>query len=87
MSGLHRNIQHIVEFHQYCNLFELVHQARKAEHQLQQDMKFNRGVSFSTKGAASGSNFTPRGSVSKSTISNSSLVHALAILELLVAKR
>jgi hypothetical protein len=31
MSGLHCNIQHIVEFQQYRNLIELVHQASKAE--------------------------------------------------------
>jgi len=72
MSGLHHNIQLIVEFQQYRNLVELVHQASKAERQLQQDMKSNRGVSFRTKSAASGSKFTPRGSVSKGTISNSS---------------
>jgi hypothetical protein len=34
MSGLHRNIQRIVEFQQYGNLIELVHQASKAERQL-----------------------------------------------------
>jgi len=37
MSGLHHNIQHIVEFQQYHNLVELVHQASKAERQLQQE--------------------------------------------------
>jgi hypothetical protein len=31
MSGLHRNIQRIVEFQQYRDLIELVHQASKAE--------------------------------------------------------
>ena len=70
--GLHCNIQRIVEFEQYRNLVELVHQASKPEHQLQQDMKSSRGASFSTKSAASGSKFTQRCSVSKSTISNSS---------------
>jgi hypothetical protein len=34
MSGLYRNIQRIVEFQQYHNLIELVHQASKAKHQL-----------------------------------------------------
>ncbi|XP_022682409.1 uncharacterized protein LOC111257333 [Setaria italica] len=60
MSGLHRNIQRIVELQQYRNLIELVHQASKAERQLQQDMKPNRGVSFSSRSAPSGSKFTPR---------------------------
>jgi hypothetical protein len=54
MSGLHRNIQCIVEFQQYRNLIELVHQASKAQRQLQQDMKSNRGVSFSTRSTPSG---------------------------------
>jgi hypothetical protein len=34
MSGLHHNIQRIVEFQQYGNLIELVHHASKAERQL-----------------------------------------------------
>ena len=72
MSGLHHNIQRIVEFQQYRNLIELVHQASKAERQLQQDMKSNRGVSFNTRSTPSGSKFTPRGSASRGTISNSS---------------
>lgn len=72
MSGLHRNIQRIVEFQQYRNLIELVHQASKAERQLQQDMKSNRGVSFSTKNAASGSKFTSRGSGNRGAFSSSS---------------
>ena len=72
MSWLHHIIQRIVELQQYRNLVELVHQASKVERQMQKDMKSNRGVSFSTKSAASGRKFTPRGSVSKGTIFNSS---------------
>jgi hypothetical protein len=34
MSGLHRNIQRIVEFQPYHNLIELVHQASKADMQM-----------------------------------------------------
>ena len=34
MAGLHRNIQHIVEFQPYRHLIDLVHQASKAECQL-----------------------------------------------------
>ena len=49
-----------------------MHQASKAERQLQQDMKSNRGVSFSTRSIPSGSKFTLRGSASRGTISNSS---------------
>jgi hypothetical protein len=72
MSGLHHHIQGIVEFQQYRNLIELVHQASKVERQLRQDMKSNRGVSFSTRSTPSGSKFIPRGSKSRGTISNSS---------------
>jgi hypothetical protein len=60
MSSLHRNIQRIVEFQQYCNLIELVHQARKIETQLQQDIKMSRAGPFNVKGAASASKFRPR---------------------------
>jgi hypothetical protein len=49
MASLHRNIQRPVEFHTYCNLIDLVHQASKAEHQLQQDMEFNQGGLLSTR--------------------------------------
>jgi hypothetical protein len=35
MSELHRNIQRIVEFQQYYNFIELVHQASNTERQLQ----------------------------------------------------
>ena len=72
MSGLHQNIQHIIEFQQYRNFIELVHQASKVERQLQQDMKSNRGVSFSTRSTPSGSKFTPRSSASRGIIFNSS---------------
>jgi cysteinyl-tRNA synthetase len=52
MSGLHRNIQHIVEMQQYRNLIELVHQASKAERQLQQDIKISRAAPFREKGTS-----------------------------------
>ncbi len=71
MSGLHRNIQRIVEFQQYRNLIELVHQASKAKRKLQQDTKTNRAETFNAKGASSGSKFTPRSNAGRSTITNS----------------
>jgi hypothetical protein len=71
MAGLHRNIQRIVEFQPYRHLIDLVHQASKAEHQLQQDMKSNRGT-FSTKGTPSGGKFTPRANANRGAITNSS---------------
>jgi hypothetical protein len=72
MSGLHRNIQHIVGMQQYHNLIELVHQASKAERQLQQDIKISRAAPFSAKGTSSANKYTPRGSAGLGTISNSS---------------
>ena len=63
MAGLHRNIQRTMEFQSYRNLIELVHQASKAEHQLQQDTKNNRGGLCSTRAAPSTNKFTPRTNV------------------------
>jgi hypothetical protein len=71
VSSLHRNIQRIVEFQQYYNLIELVHQASKDERQLQQDIKMSRARPLDVKGAASASKFTPR-SASRSIVNNSS---------------
>jgi len=71
MAGLHRNIQRIVEFQPYRHLIDLVHQASKAERQLQQDMKSNRGT-FRTKGTPSGGKFTPRANANRGAITNSS---------------
>jgi hypothetical protein len=70
MSGLHRNIHCIVEFQLYRNLIELVHQASKVERQLQQDMKSNRGGSFSAKNTPSASKFTPRTNANRGSNSN-----------------
>jgi hypothetical protein len=71
MSGLHHNIQCTVEFQQYRNLIELVHQASKAERQLQQDITMSRAGPFNVKGAASTSKFTPR-SAGRGIVNNSS---------------
>jgi hypothetical protein len=71
MYGLHRNIQCIVEFQQYHNLIELVHQASKAQRQLQQDIKMSRAGPFNAKGAASASKFTPK-SDGRGIVNNSS---------------
>jgi hypothetical protein len=60
-----------VEFQQYRNLIELVHQASKAKRQLQQDIKISRVGPFNVKGAASASKFTPR-SASRGIVNNSS---------------
>jgi hypothetical protein len=71
MSGLHHNIQHIVEFQQYHNLIELVHHASKAKRQLQQDIEMSRAGPFNVNGAISASKFTPR-SAGQCIINNSS---------------
>jgi len=49
MARLHRNIQRIVEFQPYRHLIDLVHQATKAERQLQQDVKSSKSLSFGTR--------------------------------------
>jgi hypothetical protein len=72
MSGLHHNIQRIVEFQPYRNLIEFVHQASEAEWQLQEDMKSNRGGSFSAKITPSASKFTPTTNANRGSNSNSS---------------
>jgi polyribonucleotide nucleotidyltransferase len=46
IAGLHRNIQRIVEFQPYQSLIDLVHQATKAERQLQQDAKSTKPLSY-----------------------------------------
>lgn len=86
MSGLHRNIQRIVEFQPYHNLIELVHQASKAERQLQQDMKSNRGGSFSAKVTPSGRKFTPRSNANRVQSPTQVVVHALLRMLLPVGK-
>jgi hypothetical protein len=72
MSGLHCNIKRIVEFQQYRNLIELVHQTSKAERQLQQDTEISRAGPSSAKGTTSASKFIPRSSVGRGTVNNSS---------------
>jgi hypothetical protein len=49
MAGLHRSIQCIVEFQPYRRLIDLVHQATKAERQLQQDAKNNKPLSYGAR--------------------------------------
>jgi hypothetical protein len=61
-----------VEFQPYCNLIDLVHQASKAERQLQQDIKISRAAPFNARGTSSASKYTTRGSAGRGTISNSS---------------
>jgi len=55
MAGLHRNIQRIVEFQPYQSLIDLVHQATKAERQLQQDAKSSKPLSYGTRTMTGGS--------------------------------
>jgi hypothetical protein len=77
MAGLHCNILRIVEFQPYRRLIDLIHQATKAERQLQQDAKNNKTLSYGaqtmTIGSKSISRFTVAPSASKgSTEGNSS---------------
>jgi hypothetical protein len=68
MLGLHRNIQRIVEFQPYQNLDELVHQASKAEHQLQQDVKSRKVSPYSTRVAANTSMNSSRFTETRGTV-------------------
>jgi hypothetical protein len=69
MAGLHRNIQRIVEFQSYQSLIDLVHQATKAERQLQQDAKSTKPLSYGartmTGGSKSISRFTAASAATK----------------------
>jgi hypothetical protein len=55
MVGLHRSIQRIVEFQPYRRLIDLVHQATKAERELQQDAKNNKPLSYGARTMTGGS--------------------------------
>ncbi|XP_066341708.1 uncharacterized protein [Miscanthus floridulus] len=71
MLGLHRNIQRIVEFQPYHHLIDFVHQATKAECQVQQDAKSIKSLSYGVRtmsaGSKSISKFTAAPSMAKSS--------------------
>jgi hypothetical protein len=66
MAGLHRNIQRIVEFQSYQCLIDLVHQATKAERQLEQDSKSSNPLSYGARTVTGGNK-----SISRFTIASS----------------
>jgi hypothetical protein len=72
MAGLHRNIQRIVEFQPYRHLIDLVHQATKAERQLQQDAKNSKSLSYGTRTMSGGSKSISRFAAAPSSVKNSS---------------
>ncbi|KAK1621094.1 hypothetical protein QYE76_026611 [Lolium multiflorum] len=45
-NGLNYPIKRIVEFQQYSNMVELVHQASKAERQVNEDIKYSKSKSY-----------------------------------------
>ncbi|KAK1608545.1 hypothetical protein QYE76_032218 [Lolium multiflorum] len=45
-NGLNNPIKRIVEFQQYSNMVELVHQASKAERQVKEDIKYSKSKSY-----------------------------------------
>ncbi|KAK1694572.1 hypothetical protein QYE76_011269 [Lolium multiflorum] len=47
-NGLNYPIKRIVEFQQYSNMVELVHQASKAERQVNEDIKYSKSKSYFT---------------------------------------
>jgi hypothetical protein len=68
MAGLHRSIQRMVEFQPYQSLIDLVHQATKAERQLQQDTKSSKPLSYGARTMTGGSKSISRFTVASSTI-------------------
>lgn len=61
-----------MEFQPYRNLVQCVHQASKAERQLQQDAKARKSSSFSSRVTPSGNKFMPRSNVNRGATVNSS---------------
>jgi hypothetical protein len=71
MAGLHRNIQRIVEFQPYQSLIDLVHQATKAERQLQRDAKSTKPLSYGARTMTGGSKSITRFTVASSATKGS----------------
>jgi len=71
-AGLHRNIQHIVEFQPYRHLIELVHPTTKADRQLQQDAKSSNSLYFGTRNFSRGSKSITKFAAEPSMVKGSS---------------
>jgi hypothetical protein len=71
MAGLHCSIQRIVEFQPYQCLIDLVHQATKAERQLQQDAKRSKPLSYGARSMIGGSKSISRFTVASSATKGS----------------
>ena len=66
--GLNHPIKRIVKFQTYTNMVELVHIAIKAEHQVQEDIKYNKPKTYLTyKQAPTTTSKTPIGRSSSTT--------------------
>jgi hypothetical protein len=71
LNGLNHHIKKIADFQTYSNLIELVHQATKAERQVQNDFKYTK-YSSKTYGSNNQASMTPMPSTStKPSTSNS----------------
>lgn len=49
LDGLNHPIKRIADFQPYNNLLELVHQATKAERQVQEDIKYSKFSTFTSR--------------------------------------
>jgi hypothetical protein len=76
-NGLNFPIKRIVEFLPYTTLLELVHPASRAEHQVQEDAKFERNKGFfASRNASSSTPTTPKPPFASSSKTFSKPPHA-----------
>src|ERR1041385_2390681 len=59
LNGLNYHVKKITNFQPYNTIEELVHQASKAERQVQEDAKYSKFVSSNTRGTSSTSQAPP----------------------------
>ena len=72
LAGLNHPIKHIVNFHTYNTVVQLVHQATKAEHQVQEDSNVACNTSFAARSLSNGDRPTPKFNLSKNFTSSNS---------------
>src|SRR3954468_10758812 len=61
LNGLNYQVKKITNFQPYKTIQELVHQATKAERQVQEDAKYSKLVSSNTRGTTPSTSTLPRG--------------------------
>src|ERR1043165_3871769 len=61
LNGLNYQVKKITNFQPYTTIQELVHQATKAERQVQEDAKYSKFVSSNKRGTPPNTSHLPRG--------------------------